>query len=80
MIKCRVVDFYVERIRRGVGLIICLVFKVENQVEALPQLISKMPISVARISLGLKALSSRHGLCISIFFTDPVPHPTNPGA
>ncbi|MCF8069220.1 MAG: FAD-dependent oxidoreductase [Desulfobacterales bacterium] len=31
----RVVDYYLERIRHGVGLIICSVFKVENEVEAL---------------------------------------------
>jgi len=31
----RVVDYYLERARNGVGLIICSVFKVENRVEAL---------------------------------------------
>lgn len=29
----RVVDFYLERAQNGVGMIICSVFKVENQVE-----------------------------------------------
>ncbi len=31
----RVVDYYLERARNGVGLIICSVFKVENTIEAL---------------------------------------------
>ncbi len=31
----RVVDYYLERARNGVGLIICSVFKVENRIEAL---------------------------------------------
>jgi 2-enoate reductase len=31
----RVVDYYLERIRHGIGLLICSVFKVENDVEAL---------------------------------------------
>lgn len=31
----RVIDYYIERIRGGVGLIICSVFKVENRVESL---------------------------------------------
>jgi 2-enoate reductase len=31
----RVVEYYLERIRHGVGLVICSVFKVENRVEAL---------------------------------------------
>ncbi len=31
----RVVDYYLERVRHGVGMIICSVFKVENDVEAL---------------------------------------------
>jgi 2-enoate reductase len=31
----RVMDYYFERIRHGVGMIICSVFKVENRVEAL---------------------------------------------
>jgi 2-enoate reductase len=31
----RVVDYYLERARHGVGMIICSVFKVENHVEAL---------------------------------------------
>ncbi|MCP4686765.1 MAG: FAD-binding protein, partial [Desulfobacterales bacterium] len=33
----RVVDYYLERARNGVGLIICSVFKVENRVEALEE-------------------------------------------
>ncbi len=33
----RVVDYYLERIRHGVGLVICSVFKVENRVEALEE-------------------------------------------
>lgn len=33
----RVVDYYLERVRYGVGLIICSVFKVENQVEHLEE-------------------------------------------
>lgn len=31
----RVVDYYLERVRHGVGMVICSVFKVENRVEAL---------------------------------------------
>jgi len=31
----RVIDYYLERIRHGVGMVICSVFKVENRVEAL---------------------------------------------
>jgi len=31
----RVLDYYLERVRHGLGMIICSVFKVENQVEAL---------------------------------------------
>jgi 2-enoate reductase len=31
----RVVDYYLERARNGVGLIICSLFKVENRIEAL---------------------------------------------
>ncbi|MBW2593409.1 MAG: 2-enoate reductase, partial [Deltaproteobacteria bacterium] len=31
----RVVDYYLERARNGVGLIICSVFKVENKIEAI---------------------------------------------
>ncbi|MCG8567567.1 MAG: FAD-dependent oxidoreductase, partial [Desulfobacterales bacterium] len=33
----RVVDYYLERARNGVGLLICSVFKVENQVEQLEE-------------------------------------------
>jgi len=33
----RITDYYLERIRHGVGLIICSVFKVENEVEALEE-------------------------------------------
>lgn len=33
----RVVDYYLERARHGVGLLICSVFKVENQVEHLEE-------------------------------------------
>lgn len=33
----RVVDYYLERVRHGVGLIICSVFKVENRVEHLEE-------------------------------------------
>jgi 2-enoate reductase len=33
----RVVDYYLERIRHGIGLLICSVFKVENEVEALEE-------------------------------------------
>lgn len=33
----RVVDYYLERARNGVGLLICSVFKVENQVEHLEE-------------------------------------------
>jgi 2-enoate reductase len=35
----RVVDYYLERARHGVGMIICSVFKVENRVEALEECI-----------------------------------------
>ena len=31
----RVVDYYLERARQGVGMVICSVFKVENRIEAL---------------------------------------------
>lgn len=31
----RVLDYYLERVRNGIGMVICSVFKVENQVEAL---------------------------------------------
>lgn len=33
----RVVDYYLERARNGVGMVICSVFKVENQVEHLEE-------------------------------------------
>jgi 2-enoate reductase len=33
----RVVDYYLERIRHGIGMLICSVFKVENEVESLEE-------------------------------------------
>ena len=36
-LNCRVIDYYLERARYGVGLIICSVFKVENRIEALEE-------------------------------------------
>ncbi|SDP42639.1 oxidoreductase [Desulforhopalus singaporensis] len=36
-ISQRIIDYYMERLRHGIGILICSVFKVENEIEALEE-------------------------------------------
>ena len=61
----RVIDFYMERIRRGVGMVICSVFKVENRIEHLEEC-SPMIRETSMDALG-ELCASAHSFGARIF-------------
>jgi 2-enoate reductase len=75
----RVVDYYLERARNGVGMIICSVFKVENRVERLEE--STPMIGEASLNYLGELCDAAHSFrtCVFVQLTAGFGRVTHPG-